>query len=278
MEAFVTAADLRRAIGEFVAVYEARPIRSNIGGMRFNHSFATWFMLKSLNPSVVIESGVWQGHSTWLIEQACPAAKLYCLDLNFSQLIYRSSSAAYIEKDFSECDWSAVERASAVCFFDDHQNAYARLKDLRWAGFTRAIFDDNFPCGEGDCYSLRHLLAGFGHERLQMSKEQLDDGQMQRRRAMESALRSLGPRQQMLVRANQADRILFERNCKEYFEFPPVALTATSGWGAPYRGAYESKPPIYGNVDLSPELRALMERDPTEFGYSYIAYVELACS
>src|SRR5262249_40062710 len=159
-----------RAVAEFSALYAKRPIPQNIGGMRFNHSFATWFILKTLNPKTVIESGVWQGHSTWLIEQACPGAKLYCLDPNFSQLVYRSPSATYIGTDFADCDWQDVDRVSALCFFDDHQNAYARLKDLRWAGFTRAIFEDNFPCGEGDCYTLRHMLNGFGHVQLQMSK------------------------------------------------------------------------------------------------------------
>ena len=55
MQAAVDSADIRRKIEEFVAVYERRPIRPNIGGMRFNHSFATWYILKTLNPHFIIE-------------------------------------------------------------------------------------------------------------------------------------------------------------------------------------------------------------------------------
>ena len=276
MEAIVAAADMKREVADFMTVYARRPIRENVCGMRFNHSFATWFILKSLKPRFVIESGVWQGHSTWLIEQACPDAKLFCLDLDFSRLVFRSSAATYIQKDFAECAWPDIERAATVCFFDDHQNAYQRLKDLRWAGLTRAIVEDNFPCGEGDCYTLRHMQNGFGHEQLQMSKNYRGNTVEQlHRRFLERILRKFGPRQQLIVPANDEDRELFARNCKEYFEFPPVALTKLTYWGVPYEGAYAAKMPIYAEQELPEDLRALVARDAAEFGFCYIAYVEL---
>jgi hypothetical protein len=181
MQAVVESADLKASVADFMKVYAQRPIPKNNGGMRYNHSFATWFILSSLKPNTVIESGVFQGHSTWLIEHACPTARLYCLDLDFSNLVYRSPTATYIKKDFAECGWQNVDRASSVCFFDDHQNAHHRLKDMRWAGFTRAIVEDNFPCGEeGDCYTLKHMLSGFGHQHLQMSKAYLGNWREQR--------------------------------------------------------------------------------------------------
>lgn len=157
------------AIPEFLDLYSRKPITDNSGGMGFNHSFATWYMLRELQPSTVIESGVWKGHSTWLIERACPDAQLYPLDLNFSRLEYKSEKATYIQEDFARCDWSGIDPETTVGFFDDHQNAYARLKELWWVGIRHAIFEDNFPCGQGDCYSLRHVQAGYGHPHLQMS-------------------------------------------------------------------------------------------------------------
>jgi hypothetical protein len=272
----VESANLKECVGDFIKIYAKRPIPQNTGGMRFNHSFATWFILRSLKPNTVIESGVFRGHSTWLIEQATPAAKLYCLDPNFSNLSYRSSRATYIQRDFAECGWRNVNRSSTVCFFDDHQNSYQRLKDMRWAGFTRAIFEDNFPCGEGDFYTLKHMLSGFGHPRLQMSKAYLGDlREQQRRTDLEHVLRSLGPRQQRIVPANTDDRDVFEHNCKEYLEFPPVALCDLSMWGTPYQGPYEAKKPIYSKAELSAELSELMTSDRGEFDYSYITYVEL---
>jgi hypothetical protein len=276
MHAEIESADLKTAVSDFMRVYTQRPILTNTGGMRFNHSFATWFILRSLKPSTVIESGVLRGHSTWLIEQACPAVKVYCLDPNFSNLFYRSSTATYIKKDFAECGWQDIDCASTVCFFDDHQNAYQRMKDMLWAGFTQAIFDDNFPYGEGDCYTLKHMLGCFGHPHLQMSKAYLGKWhQRWRRWYLERVLRSFGPRQQLIVPPNTSDRCLFGRNCKEYFEFPPVALRNVSQWGAPYQGAYKVKNPIYPEGDLPPQLSKLMAWDGDEFHYSYIAYVEL---
>ena len=192
MRALVEAADLRQQVAEFMAVYERRPIHNNVGGMRFNHSFATWVMLRLLKPRFVIESGVWQGHSTWLIEQACPDAQIFCLDLDFSRLLFRSQRATYIQRDFAECAWSILDPAAALCFFDDHQNAYQRLKDMRWASFSRAIFEDNFPSQGGDCYSIRKVIDGTGHERVQLSSNWLGDAQRERPLVDQDAATSSG--------------------------------------------------------------------------------------
>jgi hypothetical protein len=268
-----TANDVRT----FAELYAGRPLKKNLGGMRFNHSFATWFILKTLQPATVVESGVWQGHSTWLIEQACPDARLFCLDVDFSHLLYQSPRATYIQKDFAQCSWKGVDTDNSLCFFDDHQNAYQRLKDMRWAGFKRAIFEDNHPCGEGDCYSLRHVLAGFGHPHIQMSPNfQGSPQQREQRETFESVIKVAGARQQLLVDPNTDDSDLFERNRKTYFEFPPVALTAMSPvWNKPYEGSYAGPLPLFEPSALPPEVARLMAWDESEFAYSFIAYVEL---
>lgn len=268
--------DAKERVDEFVALYKKRPIVDNSGGMKFNHSFATWFMLQSLKPKVVIESGVWKGHSTWLIEQACPDARIFCLDLNFSRLQYRSAVATYIQKDFSECSWSSIDPASVVCFFDDHENSYARLKDMYWVGFTRAIFEDNFPCGEGDCYSLRHMLGGFGHPHLQMSKQHLEGlAKILIRFLFELVVKQAGSRQQLIVKPNTADRDNFRRNCKYYFEFPPIVREPLNNWGGCWEGSYSSVQPLLKDSEVTPDLQKLRTMDANVFGYGYIAFVDL---
>jgi hypothetical protein len=159
------------AIPEFIEIYSKRPIQDNSGGMKFNHCFATWFIIKKLNPKFVIESGVWYGQSTWLVEQACPSAKIFCLDINFSRLRYKSKSATYIEKDFSTIDWSIIDPSKTLCFFDDHQNQYQRLKEANWIGINDIIFDDNYFPSEGDVYSIQKILAGSGHTKLPIPKK-----------------------------------------------------------------------------------------------------------
>jgi hypothetical protein len=276
-DARLASVDIAQSIEEFNHVYSGRPLRRNLGGMRYNHSFALWFMLRALKPGLVIESGVWQGHSTWLIEQACPEARLFCLDVDFSRVLYKSEKATYLQKDFAECSWAGVETQSSLCFFDDHQNAYQRLKDMRWAGFSQAVFEDNYPCGEGDFYSLRKVLKGCGHPNLQLSEKYLGDEEQRQRRAMfEDVIRVAGPRQQLLVPATLEDREMFKKNCRTYFEFPPVALTPhPSMWTAEYKGDYEARPPLFPLDGLPSGLQALMSSDPAEFDYNFIAYVEL---
>jgi hypothetical protein len=48
-------------------------------------------------------------------------------------------SALYRDAAAARGMWLAgYRRASTLCFFDDHQNAYQRMKDMLWSGFTRA--------------------------------------------------------------------------------------------------------------------------------------------
>ena len=50
------------------------------------------------------------------------------------------------------------------CFFDDHQNAYKRLQQCKWFGFRHVVFEDNYPSGQGDSYSLKQAFANAGFD------------------------------------------------------------------------------------------------------------------
>lgn len=58
------------SLDEFSAIYADRPIQDNKGGMKAPHMFAVWFMTRKLSPDLIVESGIWRGQSTWLLEQA----------------------------------------------------------------------------------------------------------------------------------------------------------------------------------------------------------------
>ena len=58
-------------IDEFAALYADRPVKENRGGMKAPHLFALWFIARKLAPDLIVESGVWKGQSTWLLENAC---------------------------------------------------------------------------------------------------------------------------------------------------------------------------------------------------------------
>ena len=54
-------------IDDFLRIYASKPIKQNLGGMWINHSFALYSVLRAIEPKLVVESGVWKGHSTYII-------------------------------------------------------------------------------------------------------------------------------------------------------------------------------------------------------------------
>jgi hypothetical protein len=148
--------DIESKLDDFMKLYEKRPIINNRGGMGAPHCFATYFLMKSLNKPFIVESGIWKGQSTWLIESTCPSAKLLCIDPNLNQITYKSKKATYTTTDWGKLNIKNPEET--LCFFDDHQNAVERIKGAVKRGFKHLIFEDNYPVGQGDCVSLKQTL------------------------------------------------------------------------------------------------------------------------
>ncbi len=273
MESFSLNRDLARAsVPEFLELYRGRPIARNHLGMGFNHCFAAWFILRTMQPKLVVESGVWRGQSTWLIEQAAPLAEIVAIDPRPESRVYTSRRARYETTDFARLDWSQADVGEAFVFFDDHQNAYERLKEMHWLGFRHAIFEDNYPCGEGDFYSLRHLRAGYGHPHIQMSPAYAGTPREALKRwLIEPLLRRLGAAQKVIVPPNDSDRANLARHLEAYVEFPAVALAGRNNWGGAWAGAHETVPPLLASIA---ELPAEAGRDD-DMGYCHIAYVAL---
>lgn len=153
------------ALRDFAAVMKHRPF-DNEQGLRGVSAFALYWFIRRTAPSVVFESGVWRGFSTWLIEQAAPQAEIHCFDPLFmlQHLIprrklgktYRSPRAKYSNQDFSCAPIRelAAGRAGALAFFDDHQNKLPRLLQCKAFGIKHIVFDDN-------------LLAPYTHKTLE---------------------------------------------------------------------------------------------------------------
>ncbi len=148
--------DIYNYFDEFIELYNKRPIKENSGGMNSVHCFALYFFLKQLNLPYIIESGVWKGQSTWLIENTCPDSKLTCIDINLNFLVYKSKKATYHLKDWKLLNFENTPQT--LCFFDDHQNAPDRIKHAVKNNYKYLIFEDNYPRGHGDCISLKQVL------------------------------------------------------------------------------------------------------------------------
>lgn len=257
--------DLISAYPTFKEIYAERPIYDNQGGMKAPHAFATWFMVSQLKPSLIVESGVWRGQGTWLLEMACPEAELVCLDVNFSRLDYKARNATYIERDFSLIDFGAYDLSDALCFFDDHQSALVRLQQMMWKGFDRAIFEDNYPDLRGDCYSAKKMLGEHGF----VPESQLGNRWLHAIRMGLKATLGNGTEAQP-VPANAAHAREFRNNVSVYYEAPPLFKTPQTRWGDNWTDVrYPTKRPLFDETiedDLRPEAQA----------YNWMCYIELA--
>lgn len=227
--------DILDHLDEFESIYADRPIKDNQGGMKAPHMFAVWFIAKQLSPDLIVESGVWKGQSTWLLEKACPEAKLISIDLNLGRRQYISDRAIYSEKDFVEQDWSAISNRSLV-FFDDHQNAYTRLQQCKWFGFKHVIFEDNYPNTRGDCYSLKKAFANAGFNPANpgqntsnnnIFKKILKKSSQLRLNAIINRFRNGSGK----IAPNDVDSKLLQKNLDIYYEFPPIFKPGKTRWG-----------------------------------------------
>ncbi|KAJ6795506.1 Uncharacterized protein M6B38_225065 [Iris pallida] len=180
-----TYADLLKGLEEFVPIYETRPIKNNMNGMGFDHSFGLWFMARWLKPDIMIESGAFKGHSTWVLRQAMPETPIISITPRHPEK-YLKKGPAYVDHnctyfsgkdflDFGNINWNSVLKKHGISdisrvlvFFDDHQSELRRLTQALKAGFKHLIFEDNYDTGTGDHYSMRQIcdqfyIRGGGH-------------------------------------------------------------------------------------------------------------------
>ena len=274
--------DFLNQLKEFTELYTERPFKVNSNGMRFNHSFAIFSMLKILKPDLVVESGVDKGHSTWLIENSSDA-KIICIDPKPYNIIYKSKRADYFEEDFSGIDWTKYDKKNSLCIFDDHQNAYSRLLEMKWWGFKEAIFEDNFPIDEGDSYSLKQAIAGTGHKKIQLSKGfkiKTLRGRVVRRLEEKILFRNYW-RQNILRKENKIDNIALNLNLQEYYEIPPVYVGEMNHFNKGWSDNYKiENGPLLKKIQEIPNISKILENIPEEeltreFSYCYITYVKL---
>ncbi|KAF1886856.1 hypothetical protein Lal_00046094 [Lupinus albus] len=188
-----TSKDLIKGLEEFVPIYETRPIKNNMYGMGFDHSFGLWFMARWLKPGLMIESGAFKGHSTWVLRQAMPNIPIISLSPRHPEK-YLKKGPAYVDGnctyfagkdfvDFGSVDWpkvlhkhGIVDLSQVLIFFDDHQNELKRVEQALKAGFRHLVFEDNYDTGTGDHYSLRQIcdqsyIRGGGHSCFKDSDE-----------------------------------------------------------------------------------------------------------
>tara|TARA_R110000824_G_scaffold32871_3_gene105945 strand:- start:6632 stop:7429 length:798 start_codon:yes stop_codon:yes gene_type:complete len=192
--------DLIGSLQEFLRVYDKRPIRSNFGGMSSSHMFVTWFLCKRLNPKHIIESGIWMGQSSWLLETACPNAEIVSIDPELHLRKYISPNISYTVTDFTDINWDSINKDETLCFFDDHYGV-DRIKQAAQRGFKHILYEDNYHDGRGNGSHPQ-----YGHL---ANVDPLNQGP-----------RSYSPKSSLLL--NTSDGIWLRDAVDIYYEFPPI--------------------------------------------------------
>jgi hypothetical protein len=138
----------------------------NSGCMSSVDMFTLHLALKKLKPKVVIESGVWQGTSTYIIRKTLgPDAIIICLDpLELPKENWRDSNPNtkyFIGNnfvDFNNLDLSIYNSREIFAFFDDHQNAISRILQSNNKNIKTILFNDNYPKNCGSHFTIEHLI------------------------------------------------------------------------------------------------------------------------
>ena len=279
--AFIKDKDIKKELKSFLKIYKLRPIKYNKFGIQFPHMFAMYVLLRKIKPNFVVESGIFKGQSTWLIEKVLPKAKLLCIDPDLSNREYVSKKAKYSKIDFEFHDFSNIPKNSLV-FFDDHQHCMDRLLQAKWFNFKHIIFEDNYPWPQGDFYSLKKVILGTGFTRPRVKIKIFKI-----LRILKSVFKELSklkndyqyfmPKQKINEwylderKPNLSDFKNLQKNIKIYFEFPPVLKLNKIAWSGEWSKDFPTKKPLFPHNQIKN-----LKIDKEEFNsYNWISYINL---
>ncbi len=297
MNQYLTNEEIKKYLPEFIEIFKNRPIIDNIGGMGFNHSFGLFVILKNLGISNIYESGIWKGNSTWIIENCFDNFKLTAIDIDLSlrEYISDSKNVTYYEGDIEELSFTNDNVKETIVYFDDHSNVIERLKFLYSWGIKYAIFEDNYPVGQGDAYSIRKIINKSGQTLEEWFPEYAEP---RNRFTSYKILNTIYKKffvdnsslpyflskyyyfQKKLKKPNSSDYELFNKLVKNYYEIQPVLRYKTQRWNKEdWVGNYKSLDPVFSSFELSEfekELKEFEKCSPGRmFDYTYISFVEL---
>jgi hypothetical protein len=137
--------DPQRLVSDFFETFSTRILTDNTHGSGFHNAFWIYLFARVMDPELIVESGVWKAHTTWLLEQACPDAAIYGFDRNLKHVEYEDLKAILIEKDWNTYQFPEFDPDRALVFFDCHVNHAKRLLEASEKGFKHLLFDDNPP-------------------------------------------------------------------------------------------------------------------------------------
>lgn len=239
--------DQKLYLNEFLEIYRNRPIKNNTGGMKSPHMFNAWYIIKKLQPDIIIESGVWKGQGTWFFENASPNSDIISIDPYPQFREYTSNKAKYITEDFLSINWSnKIKTLNSLVFFDDHQSCIERIKHCKKHNLQRMIFEDNYPYNQGDCYSPKKILSQQSYVIDNSKGKKTYDH-------------------------NQEDYKYLINNIDTYQEMPPIFTESFTRWGDLWDFRHNTPRPLLNKNQSTNYLDLFEER----LDYTWICYIEM---
>lgn len=130
-------------INEFDNIFYNSPIKELESGFGYNEGVFLYSLLKIIKPTLVIESGVMKGFTTYLIDAAtCKDCKILCYDINFENNLFNSKKAKYINTDILE-NVPIIANEKVFALWDDHTSQLDRLKFSVLNKIKYNFFDDD---------------------------------------------------------------------------------------------------------------------------------------
>ncbi len=130
-------------VDEYCKVFSKTPILDLNSGFGFNEGLFLFCIIKVVRPSLVIESGIMKGFTTYLIDAATDGnCIISCYDISFENIEYKSKKAKYFQNDISKSPPN-VKNQKVLAFWDDHTSQLDRLKFSIKNNIKYNIFDDD---------------------------------------------------------------------------------------------------------------------------------------
>ena len=129
-----------------IIFYRKNPIHYNNGGNGYNNSLFFYTFLKTIKKcKLVIESGVWKGYMSYVIDQIFNNSSKLKFDISFNKLIYKSPKSKYIEDDINTFNFQKFKNSlpNSIAFFDDHCSQLDRFLKCHNLKIPNMVFDDD---------------------------------------------------------------------------------------------------------------------------------------
>jgi len=128
-------------INEFLNIFNERPFDVNDGGMQMESAFILFKVIKNLKPTTVIESGVWYGYTSWLVNKIDRNIKYIGFDPIIERsLRYKNEINTYYSDNF--VDKIVDKQENCLLILDDHQDVASRILHAKKVGIKNIFFDD----------------------------------------------------------------------------------------------------------------------------------------